>query len=280
MKKVILNVPEEVASEFATELNALMQRYEVTQEYVPQDGDLVFFGLKEPVTVVGVYKSGNEKQATLYCAVETHYDGKYYKVVCVAGEKTYNVEVANYVDRATEENSNKFASAFAKEGKRWNEEERKFERAEPYEVIRTVADAIAATGIQMPESINGLADDIVAYLKLRIVVAAINGLKADTLNEWPRYTADEWRYWPWFKILDEEKVAELTPEEKRRVVGRADNNANADGGCVYAFASSGSAYSFVYSGGRLSFKSREAARYCGRQFAELWADFYGIKIVK
>ena len=279
MKKVILNVPEEVASEFATELNALMQRYEVTQEYVPQDGDLVFFGLKEPVTVVGVYKSGNEKQATLYCAFETHYEGNN-KVVCVAGEKTYNVEVAKYVGRATEENSNRFASAFAKEGKRWNEEERKFERAEPYEVIRTVADAIAATGIQMPESINGLADDIVAYLKLRIVVAAINGLKADTLNEWPRYTADEWRYWPWFKILDEEKVAELTPEEKRRVVGRANYDAVAVGGCVCASAFYGSALSGVYSGGRLSFKSCGAARYCGRQFAELWADFYGIKIVK
>ena len=277
MKKVILNVPEEVASEFATELNALMQRYEVTQEYEPQDGDLVCFGLKEPVMVVGVYKSGNEKQATLYCAVEIRYKGK---VVCVADEKTYNVEVAKYIGRATEENSNTFASAFAKEGKRWNEEVREFVRAEPYEVIRTVGDAIAATGIQMPESINGLADDIVAYLKLRIVVAAINGLKADTLNEWPRYTADEWRYWPWFRLLDEEVVAELTPEEKRRVVGRADINANANGGCVYAFAYHGSAHSFTFLGGRLSFKSREAARYCAIQFAELWADFYGIKIVK
>ena len=277
MKKVILNVPEEVASEFATELNALMQRYEVTQEYEPQDGDLVCFGLKEPVMVVGVYKSGNEKQATLYCAVEIRYKGK---VVCVADEKTYNVEVAKYIGRATEENSNTFASAFAKEGKRWNEEVREFVRAEPYEVIRTVGDAIAATGIQMPESINGLADDIVAYLKLRIVVAAINGLKADTLNEWPRYTADEWRYWPWFRLLDEEVVAELTPEEKRRVVGRAYVYAYASGGCVYALANYGSAYSYTCSGGRLSFKSREAARYCAIQFAELWADFYGIKIVK
>ena len=277
MKKVILNVPEEVASEFATELNALMQRYEVTQEYEPQDGDLVCFGLKEPVMVVGVYKSGNEKQATLYCAVEIRYKGK---VVCVADEKTYNVEVAKYIGRATEENSNTFASAFAKEGKRWNEEVREFVRAEPYEVIRTVGDAIAATGIQMPESINGLADDIVAYLKLRIVVAAINGLKADTLNEWPRYTADEWRYWPWFRLLDEEVVAELTPEEKRRVVGRASNSANANGGCVCAYANVGSANSSTSYGGRLSFKSREAARYCAIQFAELWADFYGIKIVK
>lgn len=277
MKKVILNVPEEVASEFATELNALMQRYEVTQEYEPQDGDLVCFGLKEPVMVVGVYKSGNEKLATLYCAVEIRYKGK---VVCVADEKTYNVEVAKYIGRATEENSNTFASAFAKEGKRWNEEVREFVRAEPYEVIRTVADAIAATGIQMPESINGLADDIVAYLKLRIVVAAINGLKADTLNEWPRYTADEWRYWPWFRLLDEEEVAELTPEEKRRVVGRASYYAHAYGGCVYAHALYGSALSYTSYGGRLSFKSREAARYCARQFAELWADFYGIKIVK
>lgn len=274
MKKVILNVPEEVASEFATELNALMQRYEVMQEYVPQEGDFVAF--KDDSTeapFIGIFAS--------------RYNSESDKIVCYAHIKDNGIlgEEEEYwnadtLRQATETEKQNLLRELARSGKRWNEEECKFERAEPYEVIRTVADAIAATGIQMPESINGLADDIVAYLKLRIVVAAINGLKADTLNEWPRYTADEWRYWPWFNLLDEEKVAGLTPEEKRRVVGRANGSANASGGCVYASAHFGSASSHTSLGGRLSFKSFEAAHYCARQFAELWADFYGIKIVK
>ncbi len=274
MKKIILNVPEEVVSEFATELNALMQRYEVTQEYEPKEGDFVAF-------------KDDSTEAPFIGIFAGWYNSESNKIVCYAHiidngilgeeEEYWN---ADTLRQATETEKQNLLRELARSGRRWNEEERKFERAEPYEKIRTVADAIAATGIQMPESINGLADDIVAYLKLRIVVAAINGLKADTLNEWPRYTADELRYWLKFEILDKEEVAELTPEEKRRVVGRAVNDTSESDSYVRARAYYGTAYSFTYYGGRLFFKSREAARYCGRQFAELWADFYDIKLVK
>lgn len=66
--------------------------------------------------------------------------------------------------------------------------------------------------------------DIEAYLKLRIIAAALN-------EGWePKFTKDEWRYFPWFYIYSKEELEEMDEEERSRVVGRAGSNANAYGG--------------------------------------------------
>ncbi len=109
--------------------------------------------------------------------------------------------------------------------------------------------------------------DFVAYLQLRIITAALN-------EGWePQFTKDEWRYFPWFVIYSKEELEEMDDEERSRVVGRADYNANAYGGLVCASALNASSYSNTNDGSRLAFKSKELAVYCGKQFIDIWADY-------
>lgn len=111
------------------------------------------------------------------------------------------------------------------------------------------------------------AEDLEAYLKLRIITAALN-------EGWePKFTTDERRWYPWFRLLTKSDIEELSEEEKCRVVGRASLSANANGGLGYANAGSVSAYSGTYSGSRLAFKSEELSDYAGTQFAEIYANF-------
>lgn len=111
--------------------------------------------------------------------------------------------------------------------------------------------------------------DVLAYLKLRIVVAALNeGWTPDWNNKEQR------KWYPWFYIYSEEEYNALSDEDKCRVVGRAYHDANAFGGLVYANASYVSTNSYTSFGSRLAFKSKELAKYCGEQFGELWATFH------
>lgn len=109
--------------------------------------------------------------------------------------------------------------------------------------------------------------DVVALLKLRIITEALN-------EGWhPKFTEDEYRYYPWFCIYTKEEYDNFSEEEKRRCVGRASFNAYADGGLVYANAYVASSYSYTNNGARLAFSNRDLAEYAGRQFIDIWADF-------
>lgn len=109
--------------------------------------------------------------------------------------------------------------------------------------------------------------DIEAYLKLRIIAAALN-------EGWePTFGKDEWRYFPWFYIYSKEELEEMDEEERSRVVGRASSSASASGGLACASANYASSYSYTSHGSRLAFKSEELAVYCGQQFIDIWVDF-------
>lgn len=109
--------------------------------------------------------------------------------------------------------------------------------------------------------------DIEAYLKLRIIAAALNeGWK-------PTFGKDKWRYFPWFIIYSKEELEEMDDEERSRVVGRAGSNASASGGLIDAYPNAASSGSGTYGGSRLVFKSKELAVYCGQQFIDIWVDF-------
>lgn len=102
--------------------------------------------------------------------------------------------------------------------------------------------------------------DITAYLKLRIIVAALN-------EGWnPKFDGDECRYYPWFYIYTKKEYEELNDDEKKecRVVGRS----NIDVYVHYA-----STYLSTRSGSQIAFKTRELAEYFGQQFIEIWADY-------
>ena len=109
--------------------------------------------------------------------------------------------------------------------------------------------------------------DVVAFLKLRIITEALN-------EGWhPKFTEDEYRYYPWFYIYTKEEYDNFSEEEKRRCVGRAHSSAVAYGGLVYSYAPYASSCSHTYYGVRLAFSNRDLAEYAGRQFIDIWADF-------
>lgn len=109
--------------------------------------------------------------------------------------------------------------------------------------------------------------DVVAFLKLRIITEALN-------EGWhPKFTEDEYRYYPWFYIYTKEEYDNFSEEEKRRCVGRAYDYASAGGGLVCSYADNASSDSYTYSGVRLAFSTRELAEYAGKQFIDIWADF-------
>lgn len=114
--------------------------------------------------------------------------------------------------------------------------------------------------------------DLIALYKLRVITAALN-------EGWePRFTEDEWRYYPWFTLYTQEEWGELEEEEKQCGVlfgGLAYGGAFA--GFVSAYSSYSPSIASANVGSRLCFKSDALARYAGRQFAALYADFYLIR---
>lgn len=112
-----------------------------------------------------------------------------------------------------------------------------------------------------------ISPDILAHLKLRIICAVLN-------EGWePKFTEDEWRYYPWFHLYTQQELDDMDDEEKqeRHMVDTGDYEAEYCG-----FGSAHSAYApsitYAYLGSRLCLKNNELATYCGKQFIKIWAD--------
>ena len=149
------------------------------------------------------------------------------------------------------------------------------------ERIKTFADACRELGSEHPlveeyeavtERCVGLSNELLAYLKLRIICAALN-------EGWePQFTEDEWRYYPWFYLYTQTELDDMGDGEKqeRRIIDTADYVTE------YAGFSSASSYGTpsltnAYIGSRLCLRSSDLAISCGKQFIELWADLNLIK---
>lgn len=98
--------------------------------------------------------------------------------------------------------------------------EETFKPKDIMERVKTFEDACRELGEDHPfvRSYNGYANnihennkndtDILAYLKLRIICAALN-------EGWePQFTEDEWRYYPWFTLWTEDELSEKSDEWK------------------------------------------------------------------
>lgn len=157
-------------------------------------------------------------------------------------------------------------------------DEQKVDNRPVTERIKTFDDACNALGNKHPfvmqfnyikgnrKTVNTF-EDVVAYLKLRIIVAALN-------EGWePKFTEDEYRYFPWFYFYTKEEYDKLDDEEKGRCVLRSGDSTSSGSGFVSCHANYDASNSFTYRGSRLSFRTRELAAYAGRQFIEEWADF-------
>lgn len=140
------------------------------------------------------------------------------------------------------------------------------------ERVKTFEDAEEITGITLPApALEYLPKDVIAYMKLRIIAAALNGQSEGTLDEFPKFEKGEYRWYPWFLLYTQNEIDEMSEEEKSRVVLRS-GDAGAIGGVAFAYAHSGSSYAAASYGSRLAFKTKELAKYAGEQFIDIWAD--------
>lgn len=142
--------------------------------------------------------------------------------------------------------------------------------------IKTFDDACKAIGLAGPEALPELLQEkyaaivpshIKAQLKLEIITLA--------LNEGWQHIPDgkHYAYWPWFFLYTAGEIADMGKEgaEERAMINATDvSDVFAGLGC----ANSSCAWSVSYAriGSRLAYKSRELARYSGKQFIELWKE--------
>lgn len=119
--------------------------------------------------------------------------------------------------------------------------------------VKTYADACAVLGIEPIETDEmltklGFTKDEISYRKLKIIAEALNEGWQPDWND-----SSDYKYWPWFVY----------------------NPSLAGFGCAYTDSAPSDASSAV--GSRLCFKTRELAAYAGRQFEDLYNDFFLIK---
>lgn len=111
-------------------------------------------------------------------------------------------------------------------------------------------------------------NDIVAYMKLRIICAALNeGWK-------PEFTENEHRYYPWFCLYTQNEIEEMSEYDRKELVLWG-GNASYGASCGLASATSHSGFARAGASfcSRLCLKSEKLAIYCGKQFIDIWADF-------
>lgn len=157
-------------------------------------------------------------------------------------------------------------------------DEQKVDNRPVTERIKTFDDACNALGDKHPfvmqfncikgnrKTVNTF-EDVVAYLKLRIICAALNeGCE-------PKFEKGECRYFPYFYIYTKEQYDELDDEGKGRCILRSGTYTVANCGFVGVNAVSDISRSVEKCGSRLAFRTHELAAYAGRQFIEEWTDF-------
>lgn len=149
------------------------------------------------------------------------------------------------------------------------------ERIKSFEDALNELEARAAKGDALAKSlyddwhnVTTDSDDLIAFLQLRIVCAALN-------EGWePKHTEDEVRYYPWHWLYTQDELNDMQEEEKIRrcmlPTGEYKTESAGFGSADSAYAPSTTNANF---GSRLCLRSDELAVYCGKQFIKLWADF-------
>lgn len=145
------------------------------------------------------------------------------------------------------------------------------------ERIKTFEDACRELGEDNPMvwaycCIEDNMPDITAYMKLRIITAALN-------EGWqPQFTEEEWRWYPWFCLWTDEELSNKSDEWKQEHALKDFGNFQGEwAGSAAAYSGSAPSHTTAHIGSRLCYKSEALADYSGRQFADLWADFYLIR---
>lgn len=131
-----------------------------------------------------------------------------------------------------------------------------------------VSQYLAITTATVNEAANTCAD-AKAFMALRIICAALN-------EGWePKFTEGEWRWCPWFCLWAEYELSEKSEEWKRdRSLIKLGDYQSGYAGFTCSDSSNAPATSSSNGSSRLCLHSKDLATYCGKQFADLWLDFY------
>ena len=116
-----------------------------------------------------------------------------------------------------------------------------------------------------------ITQDLISYLKLRIICAALN-------DGWePQFTTDEYRYYPWFYLYEQEEIYNMD-EEKKKSLWLFGGYSSSDSNCGLSCALSAAAWSPSHSvvSARLAVKSEALAIYFGEQFIDIWSDYVAL----
>lgn len=168
------------------------------------------------------------------------------------------------------------------------EEEQKKDERPITERVKTFEDACKELGedhklVQQFKAIQeAIAEDkeATAYFKLGIITAALNeGWEPDFTND------DEYRYYPYLCLWTKEEL------EDKDEAWKDDHNLQLWVGGGYSFYGAYCALAVAYSdvawsdatanrSARLAHKTEELAIYSGKQFTELWANYYTGKEVQ
>lgn len=155
------------------------------------------------------------------------------------------------------------------------------------ERVKTFEDAIEELGKEHPLVLHysfnfneegswnddGYVNDLEAYLKLRIICAALN-------EGWePKFTENEERWYPWFWLLTQNEINEMKEEDKtkkqlRMITGEFRTEY---AGLVYAYSNNAPSHANARVGSRLCFQNEALAKYAGTQFIDIWKNFLLIR---
>lgn len=147
------------------------------------------------------------------------------------------------------------------------------ERIKTFEdAVRELGDNNSLVNNYRTISNNNIEIGLLAYLKLRIVVAALNeGWK-------PVFAEEEERWYSMFSIWGKEILEtmskELIERDHNHLSCYSSSSASSFGlSYLRSYPVLFSTYHYSETSAHLALKSEELADYCGKQFIDLWTDF-------
>lgn len=110
---------------------------------------------------------------------------------------------------------------------------------------------------------------IIALMKLETISRALWGR---TFQPKPDGEGSQILWYPWFALYTQDEVDRMSDEDRGALLAAsAIVGANAGFGCRSAYTRSSAAYAYI--GFRLCQETEDKARYFGKQFIKLWADY-------
>lgn len=141
--------------------------------------------------------------------------------------------------------------------------------------IHSYEDALEALGEKSPnlEEMEkaGVPKHIIALIKLETISRALWGRTFQPTSD---AEGNNWYYYPWFALWTKEEIEDRKDEFLKKgalLSGDADNGAHAGFGSLHAHSRSSAAAAYL--GFRLCQENETKAKYFGKEFIKLWAEY-------